>query len=75
MFVLASAFGNPPHSEIPHTTKYSSLVDAVQYMGCDYFKRLHHAENAKYKSHPYSIQLNYLQHQKKLCPVRFMLIH
>jgi hypothetical protein len=38
------------HSEIPHTTKYSSLVDAVQYMGCDYFKRLHHAENAKYKS-------------------------
>ena len=44
MFVLASAFGNP------HTTKYSSLVDAVQYMGCDYFKRLHHAENTKYKS-------------------------
>ena len=38
------------HSEIPHTTKYGSLVDAVQYMGCDYFKRLNHAENAKYKS-------------------------
>ena len=37
-------------SEIPHTTKYSSLVDAVHFMGCDYFKHLHQGENAKYKS-------------------------
>ena len=27
-------------SEVSHTTKYGSLVDAVQYMGCDYFKHL-----------------------------------
>ena len=33
-----------------HTTKYSSLVDAVQFMGCDYFKHLNHGDNAKYKS-------------------------
>ena len=38
------------HSEIPHTTKYASLVNAVQYMGCDYFKSLNHAENARYRS-------------------------
>ena len=38
------------HSEIPHTTKYSSLIDAVKLMGCDYFKHLHQGENAKYKS-------------------------
>ena len=37
-------------SEIPHTTKYGSLVDTVQFMGCDYFKHLHQGENAKYKS-------------------------
>ena len=37
-------------SEIPHTTKYSSLVDAVHFMGCDYFEHLHQGENAKYKS-------------------------
>ena len=37
-------------SEVPHTTKYSSLVDAVQFMGCDYFKHLHQGDNAKYKS-------------------------
>ena len=37
-------------SEIPHTTKYSSIVDAVQFMGCDYFKHLNHGDNAKYKS-------------------------
>ena len=37
------------HSEIPRTTKYGSLVDAVQYMGCDYIKNLNHAENAKNK--------------------------
>jgi hypothetical protein len=37
-------------SEVSHTTKYGSLVDAVQYMGCDYFKHLNVAENAKYKS-------------------------
>ena len=38
------------YSEIPHTTKYSSLVDAVQFMGCEHFKLLHRSENAKYKS-------------------------
>ena len=27
-----------------------SLMDTVQCMGCDYFKLLNHAENAKYKS-------------------------
>ena len=37
-------------SEVSHTTKYGSLVDAVQYMGCDYFKHLNQAENAKHKS-------------------------
>ena len=37
-------------SEIQHATKYSSLVDAVQFMGCDYFKHLSHGDNAKYKS-------------------------
>jgi len=37
-------------SEVSHTTKYGSLVDAVQYMGCDYFKHLKQAENAKCKS-------------------------
>ena len=37
------------HSDIPHKTKYGSLVDGVQFMGCDYFKSLNHAENAKYK--------------------------
>ena len=37
-------------SGIPHTTKYSSLVDAVYFMGCDYFKHLHQGQNAKYKS-------------------------
>ena len=37
-------------SEIPHTTKYGSLVDAVQFMGCDHFKYLNHGDNAKYKS-------------------------
>lgn len=37
-------------SEVSHTTKYSSLVDAVQCMGCDYFKHLNCAENAKHKS-------------------------
>ena len=25
-------------------------MDAVQFMGCEHFKFLHHAENAKYKS-------------------------
>ena len=29
---------------------YGSLVDTVQFMGCDYFKHLHQGENAKYKS-------------------------
>ena len=33
-----------------HTTKYSNLVDAVQFMGCDYFKHLSHGHNTKYKS-------------------------
>ena len=37
-------------SEIPHATKYSSLVGAVQFMGCDYFKHLNHGYNARYKS-------------------------
>ena len=37
-------------SEVPHTTKYSSLVDAVHFMGCDYFKHLHQGDNAKHKS-------------------------
>ena len=37
-------------SEIPHTTKYGSLVDAVQFMGCDHFKHLNRGDNAKYKS-------------------------
>ena len=37
-------------AEIPHITNYSSLVDAVQFMGCDYFKHLHRGDNAKYKS-------------------------
>ena len=31
-------------------TQPSSLVDAVQFMGCDYFKHLSHGDNAKYKS-------------------------
>ena len=37
-------------SEVSHTTKYGSLVDAVQYniMSCDYFKHLNQADNAKY---------------------------
>ena len=38
------------HSEIPHTTNYSSLVDAVRLTGCEYFKHLYKGENAKYKS-------------------------
>lgn len=38
------------YSEIPHTTNYSSLVDAVQFMGCEHFKHLHRGGNAKYKS-------------------------
>ena len=37
-------------SAVSHTTKYCSLVDAVQHMGCDYFKHLNHAESAKYRS-------------------------
>ena len=37
-------------SEVSHTTKYGSLVDAMQYIGCDYFKHLNQTENAKYKS-------------------------
>ena len=39
-------------SEIPHmhTAKYGSLVDAVQFMGYDYFKYLSHGNNAKYKN-------------------------
>ena len=28
------------HSEVPHTTKYGSLVDAVHYRGCNYSKVL-----------------------------------
>ena len=31
-------------SEILHTTKYSSLVDAVHFMGCDYFMHLYQGE-------------------------------
>ena len=38
------------YSEIPHATKYSTLVDAVQFMGCEHFKLLHRSENAKHKS-------------------------
>ena len=67
------------HSEIPHTTKYGSLVDAVQYMGCD-FKRLNHAENAKYKSQRIIsefLQVMATQLEKKLLedvfPVHFIL--
>ena len=37
-------------SEASHMTKYGTLVDAVQYMNCDYFKHLNQAENTKYKS-------------------------
>ena len=37
-------------SEIPHTGNYGSLIDAVQFMGCDYFKHLHIGDNANYKS-------------------------
>ena len=33
-------------SEIPHTTHYNSLVKAVEFMGCNQLKHLHHGENA-----------------------------
>ena len=37
-------------SEIPHTIKHGSLIDAAQFMGCDYFKHLYRGDIAKYKS-------------------------
>ena len=37
-------------SEIPHTTHYTSLVKAVEFMGCSQLEHLYHGENAKYSS-------------------------
>ena len=37
-------------ADISHTTNYSSLVDAMQFMGCNSFKHLRQGENVKYKS-------------------------
>ena len=31
------------------TPQLTSVVDAMQFMGCDYFKHLHQGENAKWK--------------------------
>ena len=36
--------------EIPHTTNYASLLEAVEFMGCSHLKHLHCGENAKYTS-------------------------
>ena len=36
--------------EIPHTTDYASLLQAVEFMGCTHLKHLHCGENAKYTS-------------------------
>ena len=38
-------------SEIPHTTKYGSLIDAVHFMGCDYFKHLRQCQVQKSAYH------------------------
>ena len=35
-------------ADFPHITNNSSLLDAVQFMGCYYFKHLHRGDNAKY---------------------------
>ena len=37
-------------SEVPHTSLYASLIEAVEYMGCDKLHYLKHGENAKYTS-------------------------
>jgi hypothetical protein len=36
--------------EIPHTTNYPSLLNAVEFMGCSQLKHLQCSENAKYTS-------------------------
>ena len=45
--------------EIPHTTNYPSLLNAVEFMGCTQLKHLQCSENAKYTSR--RIMMEFLQ--------------
>ena len=37
-------------SEMPHTSLYGPMLEAIQFMGCDKLHHLKHGENAKYTS-------------------------
>lgn len=37
--------------ELPHTTKYLSLLGYAKLMGCSYLNLLHKGENVNYESH------------------------
>ena len=37
-------------SEIPHTSLYGLMIEAVKFMGCDQLCHLQHGDNAKYTS-------------------------
>lgn len=61
-------------SEVPpHTSLYASMIEAVQFMGCDQLRHLHQGENVKYTSRIITHELCQVMNDHIECELKALL--